>query len=162
VELLKKIGKFQAIMWSIALPGFSQLLTGQYYKGTLYVLTEILINVYSHFNTAIMYSYLGEFTKAEEVINYQWLLFYACLYFFAMWDAYQYEMPASEELSFLPFLSAAAFVTLGLIYSSKIKLFGHTLGPVFMPMIFVIPGVGIGFIVRYLILKLTNEKQSYT
>ncbi len=156
---MKKIGKFQAIMWSIALPGFSQLLTGHYFKGTLFVLTEIIINVYSHFNTSIMYSYLGEFSKAEEVINYEWLLFYACLYFFAMWDAYQHEMPADEQLSFLPFISAAAFVTIGLIYSSKITLFGQSLGPVFLPMLFVVPGVAIGFIVRYLLLKFSNGKE---
>lgn len=152
---MKKLGKFQSIMWSIALPGFSQLLTGQNYKGTLFVLTEITINVCSNFNKAIMYSFLGEFSNASEVINYQWLMSYAFLYFFAMWDAYKYEMPENEELAFLPFASAGAFVTIGLIYSNDIKLFGQVIGPVFMPMIFVIPGVIFGFLIRYLLLNFT-------
>ncbi|KAB7669937.1 hypothetical protein [Bacillus sp. B1-b2] len=152
---MTKLGKFQSIMWSIALPGFSQLLTGQYFKGTLFVLSEITINVCSHFNKAIMLSFLGEFSNASSIVDYQWLMSYAFLYFFAMWDAYKYEMPENEELAFLPFASAAAFVTLGLIYSNVIKFFGQVLGPVFTPMIFVIPGLASGFVIRYLLLNLS-------
>ncbi|WP_226619978.1 hypothetical protein LG298_07775 [Cytobacillus firmus] len=150
---MKKLSKLEAVFWSIALPGFSQLLAGQLWKGTLFVVLEFIINVYSHFNSAIMYSFMGEIDKAVHVLNYQWLMFYPCLYMFAMWDAYRSAMPEKEELSFLPFVFSAYFVTVGLMYSTKLKLFGVFLGPVFLPMIFVIPGVVTGLLIRWVILK---------
>lgn len=68
---------------------------------------------------------------------------------FSMWDAVK-DANRNDEISpllFLPFVFAAYFVTVGLIYSTKVKLFGTLLGPIFLPMLFVIPGVliGLGF-----------------
>ncbi|WP_436375463.1 hypothetical protein [Cytobacillus sp. BC1816] len=150
---MKKFSKLEAVFWSIALPGFSQLLMGQLWKGTLFVALEFIINVYSHFNSAIMLSFMGEIDKAVHVLNYQWLMFYPCLYMFAMWDAYRTAMPENEELSFLPFVFSAYFVTVGLMYSTKLKLLGVFFGPVFLPMLFVIPGVFTGLLIRWIILK---------
>ncbi|MCM3163541.1 hypothetical protein KDJ21_017575 [Metabacillus litoralis] len=154
---MKNVGKLESIMWNIALPGFSQILTGHYIKGILFILSEVIINLNSHFNLAIMFSFLGEFEKAYSVTNYQWLLFYSCLYFFAMWDGYRTAMPPGEQLSFLPFVFSAYLVTVGLFYCSKLKLFGHLIGPVFMPMLFVIPGLILGFTLRYIILKISKR-----
>lgn len=151
------VGKLESIMWSIALPGFSQLLTGHYIKGIFFILSEVIINHYSNFNLAIMLSYLGEFEKAYSVTDFQWLSFYACLYFFAMWDGYRTVMPPGEKLSFLPFVISAYLVTVGLFYCGKLKLFGYFIGPVFMPMLFVIPGLILGFTTRAIILKLSKS-----
>src|SRR5690349_17996690 len=101
---MKKMSKLEAILWNIAFPGFSQLLTGQYIKGVLFVALEFIMNVKSRFNQAIMYSFLGEIERAEAVTNYQWLMFYPCVYMFAMWDAYRTAMPENEKYSFLPFV----------------------------------------------------------
>lgn len=150
---MKKLSKLEAVLWSIALPGFSQLLIGQLWKGTLFVALEFIINVFSHFNSAIMYSFMWEIDRAEHVLNYQWLMFYPCLYMFAMWDAYRSAMPEKEQLSFLPFVFGAYFVTVGLMYSTKLTIFGIRFGPVFLPMLFVIPGLLIGFIIRWILLK---------
>jgi len=71
-----------------------------------------------------------------------------------MWDAVK-DANGKEEISpflFLPFVFSAYIVTVGLIYSTKIKLFGILLGPVFLPMLFVIPGVLIGFFIKKLII----------
>lgn len=151
VKDMKKIGKLEAVLWNIALPGFSQLIYGHFLKGLLFVLMEFLINIGSNFNMAIMYSFLGEIDKAIEVTNFQWLMFYPCLYFFALWDAYRYAMPETEKRSYLPFAFAAYFVTVGLMYSPKIKLFGVLFGPVFLPMVFLIPGLCIGFLIKFLL-----------
>jgi hypothetical protein len=149
----KKLTKLEAVMWSIALPGFAQLLTGNLIKGILFVLLEFLVNVYSNFNKGIMFSFLGEPEMAMKVIDFQWLMFYPCLYMFAMWDAYRSVMPEEEKLTFLPFVFSAYFVTVGLMYSPKFKLFGVFPGPVFTPMMFVIPGVVSGFLIRWILLK---------
>ncbi|MGD6942868.1 hypothetical protein ACQCT6_12610 [Cytobacillus gottheilii] len=154
------IGKFESIMWSIAFPGFSQLLTGHYIKGIFFVLSEVIINMNSDFNLAIMFSFIGDFDQAYSVTDFQWLLFYACLYFFAMWDGYRTAMPSEEKLSFLPFVFSAYFVTVGVFYCTKFKLFGTLIGPVFIPMLFVIPGLVIGFTLRAIILKV-SERRSF-
>lgn len=154
---MKNLGKLEAVLWSIALPGFTQLLAGQLWKGTLFVVLEFIINVCSNFNSAIMYSFMGEIDSAFEVLDFQWLMFYPCLYMFAMWDAYKIAMPKDEELSFLPFVFCAYSVTVGIMLSTKMKIFGVSLGPVFWPMSFLIPGLTVGFTIRWLILK-TRER----
>lgn len=154
---MKNVGKLESILWNIALPGFSQLLTGHNVKGIFFILSEVILNVQSKFNLAIMFSFLGKFEQAYSVTDYQWLLFYACLYFFAMWDGYRTAMPPDERLSYLPFVFSAYFVTVGLFYCGEIKLFGHFIGPVFIPMLFVIPGLFIGFTLRAIILKVTKR-----
>lgn len=77
----------EKFLWSIALPGFGQILNKRYLKGIVAISLEFLINVNSKLNLAIMYSFQGEITKAISSTNFQWLLFYPCLYLFAAWDA---------------------------------------------------------------------------
>lgn len=158
VMSMKSLTKLEAILWSIALPGFSQLISGHIWKGTFFVVLEFIINVYSNFNSAIMYSFMGEIDEAIKVTDFQWLMFYPCLYMFAMWDAYRIAMSKTEELSFLPFVFSAYFVTVGLMYSTKLKLFGILFGPVFLPMLFLIPGLAIGFFLRWVILIIRKRK----
>ena len=147
------ISKLEGILWSIALPGFPQLLVGLWFKGALFVLLEIIINVQSNFNLGIMYSFLGETHKAASVIDYQWLMFYPCLYMFAMWDAYKLAGTKVEKFSFLPFVMSAYMVTVGLMYSPKVYLFGKFIGPIFLPILFVIPGVLIGLLIRSILIR---------
>jgi hypothetical protein len=155
---MKKLTKSEALLWSIALPGFGQILVGQYFKGGLFILLEFLINVNSHFNMAIMYSFLWEIDKAFEVIDYQWLMFYPCLYMFAMWDSYRHAMPEEEKLTFLPFVFGAYFVTVGLMLSPKLSIFNIQLGPVFWPMLFLPSGLLVGYLIRLLILGVQTSK----
>jgi hypothetical protein len=148
---MKKVSKLEAVLWSIAFPGFSQLLSGRYIKGIFFVILEFMINVNSHFNSAIMYSFLGEIKKAESVLNFQWLMFYPCVYMFAMWDGYRSAMSPEEKYSYLPFVFSAYFVTVGLMISPKVTIFNVHPGPVFLPMSFVIPGVLIGLFIKWML-----------
>ncbi|MCM3114172.1 hypothetical protein M3610_02555 [Neobacillus sp. MER 74] len=148
---MKKMSKLEAVFWNIAFPGFSQLLMGQYIKGILFVTLEVMINSNSHFNSAIMYSFLGEINNAEKVLNYQWLMFYPCVYLFSLWDGYRSAMPENEKYSFFPFVFGAYFVTVGLMVSPKVTIFQIHPGPVFLPMLFLIPGLLIGFLIKFLL-----------
>jgi hypothetical protein len=144
---------FEKLLWSIALPGFGQILNQKYIKGILFIFLEFLVNIQSNFNEAIISSFHGNIETSIVQINYRWLMFYPCLYFFSMWDAVK-DANGKEVISpflFLPFVFAAYFVTVGLIYSTKIKLFGLLLGPIFLPMLSVIPGVLIGLSIKKLI-----------
>ncbi|RSK28546.1 hypothetical protein EJF36_17665 [Bacillus sp. HMF5848] len=158
--LKKKATKIEVLFWSIALPGFGQLLNGKLIKSLVFIFLEILVNVNSSFNLGILFSFNGEILKAIEVIDYQWLMFYPCLYLFAIWDAYRDA--AGDELPdyyFFPFVFGAYFVTVGLIYSKSFKMFGFLFGPIFSPMIFLIFGLLVGFIIRAVILTIKKQRQ---
>ncbi|WP_018664974.1 hypothetical protein [Heyndrickxia acidiproducens] len=150
---MKKIMPLEAILWSIALPGFAQLLSGAYIKGILFVLLEFLINVRSRFNEAIMLSFLGKTVQAGEIIDYEWLMFYPCLYFFAMWDAFRNSFDHPPKYIFIPFAFAAYFVTVGLIYSPAAVIKNKPIGPVFFPILCLIPGLLIGCGIRTILLR---------
>ncbi|WP_342047074.1 hypothetical protein [Bacillus sp. OTU530] len=118
----------------------------------MFISIEFLVNIQANFNEAILSSFHGNIDNSIEKINFNWLMFYPCLYFFSMWDAV--KDANGEENSpflFLPFVFAAYFVTIGLIYSTKITILVLFLGPIFLPMLFVIPGVLIGLIVKKVI-----------
>ncbi|MGM0874786.1 MAG: hypothetical protein ACQEWV_08295 [Bacillota bacterium] len=143
--------KTEAIFWSIALPGFAQILNKKLAKGFVFIFLEFLINVNSNFNSAIMASFLGEIDKAVQVTNFQWLMFYPCLYMFAMWDAFKDAEGEVAPYSFLPFVFGAYAVTVGLMYSPFFKINGILLGPIWLPMLSLIPGLLIGYLLWIII-----------
>lgn len=143
----------EKLLWSIALPGFGQILNGHFLKGALFVLLEIIINVQSNFNKVILLSFNGQIKDSIQQANYQWLMFYPCLYFFSMWDAYKEAGGGKAPYSYLPFLFPAYLVTIGIIYSAKVKLFGILLGVLWFPLLCVIPGVAIGFLIKRILAK---------
>jgi TM2 domain-containing membrane protein YozV len=127
--MINKTDKVEAVLWSIALPGFGQLLNGHSLKGIIFIFLECIINVISLFNQAIMYSFLGDIPQAYEVVNYQWLMFYPCVYMYAIYDAYKFADGVNPRLSFVPFVFGAFFVTVGLMYSPN-TIFGISFGPI--------------------------------
>ncbi|MFC7062711.1 hypothetical protein [Halobacillus seohaensis] len=151
--------QLEILLWSIAFPGFGQLLNHHFIKGLVFILFEVIINMNSLFNTAIKLSFTGEIQEAVEVTNYQWLMFYPCLYVFAIWDAYKNSQINPPPYAFLPFVFSAYFITVGLIYSPHFKLFGILLGPIWLPILSIIPGIIVGFGIRWIILSV-SEKQS--
>jgi len=143
----------EKLIWSIALPGFGQILNGDFVKGTLFILLEIIINIQSNFNEVIYLSFNGQIEESIQQANYQWLLFYPCLYFFSMWDAFKNAGGGKDPYSFLPFLFPAYLVTVGIMYSAKVRLFGKLLGVLWFPMLCVIPGLVIGFLIKRILVK---------
>jgi hypothetical protein len=141
----KKDKAVESILWSIALPGFAQVVNGHLVKGFLFIALEVLINVMANFNEIIRLSFIGNIEGAIAETNYSWLMFYPCLYFFAMWDAFKGAGGGREPYSYLPFVSSAYLVTVGIMYSAEAKIFGVLLGSVWFPMLCVAPGLIIGF-----------------
>ncbi|MGP4040778.1 hypothetical protein ACTWP4_12915 [Gracilibacillus sp. D59] len=148
----------EALLWSIALPGFGQVLNGRIVKGIILIGLEFLINVQSNLNEILLFSFYGQIEMAIEKADFQWLLFYPCLYFFAMWDAYRDAGGGEKPYSFLPFVFSAYFVTVGTIYSSSITLFQVLLGPIWLPILSVIPGILIGLLLQGLIRKVQSAR----
>ncbi|MFP3728776.1 hypothetical protein [Priestia filamentosa] len=142
----------ESIFWSIALPGFPQLMNRKLVKGILFIGLEILINVQSNFNTVIILSFQGEIEKAIEQTNYQWLMFYPCLYFFAMWDAYRDVEDEHSPFMFIPFVFSAYFVTVGVIYSSTFTIKNILLGPIWLSFLCLPIGLLVGMTIKKIIL----------
>ncbi|MBB3108677.1 hypothetical protein FHS18_000705 [Paenibacillus phyllosphaerae] len=134
--------QIEKALWSIALPGFGQLLNGKYIKGIVLIASEVLINVKAHLNEIIMLSFLGRIDEAVSTTNFQWLLFYPCFYMFGIWDAYR-DAGNVNRFGFLPPVTAAYCATVGVFYANC-HLFGVKWGPVWLPMISCFVGLGLG------------------
>lgn len=148
---MEKSQKLEKVLWSIALPGFGQLLNKNYVKGITLIVLEVVINLQSHLNKAIQYSFHGKITEAISETNYQWLMFYPCVYMFAIWDAYRDAAEDRAPYSYLPFVTAAFFATVGMIYSPTMKIFGYSLGPVWLTMLFCFIGLAFGMLIKKVI-----------
>ncbi|WP_085524159.1 hypothetical protein [Tuberibacillus sp. Marseille-P3662] len=146
----------ESLLWSIALPGFGQLLNRKYIKGILFIILEFTINVQANFNVIIKHSFQGDIEQAINSCNYSWLMFYPCVYLFAAWDAFRDAGGRQSPYTFLPFVFAAYFVTVGLIFSDQ-PIFHILFGPVWLPILALIPGVLIGFIIRTILIRIHNS-----
>jgi hypothetical protein len=143
----------EKMLWSIAIPGFGQFLNGKYLKGIVLIFLEFLINVKASINTIIVSSFYGQTELAVYQANYQSLMFYSCVYIYSIWDAYSDGVKNKPPLIFIPFATAAYVETIGVIYSKTFRINGVLLGPIFLPMICIFLGLGIGFIIRFFILR---------
>ncbi|MEN6349221.1 MAG: hypothetical protein ABFD08_07470 [Syntrophomonas sp.] len=75
-------------LWSAFFPGFGHIILGSYIKGFLLIGWEFLINTQAHINLAIMYSYLGKYDMAREVLDARWTLLYLAVWAFSIWGSY--------------------------------------------------------------------------
>lgn len=76
-------------VWLSALfPGFGQLYLGRNVPGFILIIWEIIININAKLNDGIIYSFTGQFEKAKIVLDNRWLLLYAAVYIFSLWDSY--------------------------------------------------------------------------
>ncbi|MFC2950014.1 hypothetical protein [Virgibacillus sediminis] len=159
IDYSKKSRKLEVLLWSIALPGFGQLLNGKYIKGILLIGLEFLINVMGNFNTIIILSLNFKIEEAIAETNYMWLMFYPCLYFFSIWDAYNDAGGGKDKpFAYLPLVFSAYFVTTGLIFSPKFTLFGYEIGPMWLPILFLPIGLCTGAIIRWILLKIYSKE----
>ena len=77
-----------AVWWAASFAGFGQIMVGSYVKGYLLVLLEIIINMQTELNLAIIYSFTGRFELAKDVVDTRWLVGYVLVYVYGLWDSY--------------------------------------------------------------------------
>lgn len=75
--------------WSAAFPGFGHILLGSYAIGYTLLGWEVLINIKSKLNLAILYSLTGQFELAKATLDTRWLLLYLSVYIFSIWGCYR-------------------------------------------------------------------------
>lgn len=75
--------------WSAAFPGFGHLLLNKYLRGILLFSWEVIININSEINLALVHSFCGDFDLAKAALNPRWTTMYIPVYLFAIWDSYR-------------------------------------------------------------------------
>lgn len=145
--------RLEVLLWSIAFPGFGQFLHKKYVKAILFITLEFIINVGGNINTIIVQSFLLETKGAIQEADYLWLMFYPCIYIFAIWDAYRDAGGSEFPFIYIPFVMAAYTGTLGVIYSTKAQIMGGYIGPVFLPIMTMIAGYIVGMYIRKVICR---------
>jgi len=143
----------EVVLWSLALPGFGQFLNRQHFKGTLLLVLEFIINIKSNLNLVIISSFRGDIAASLATVDFQWLMFYPCFYMYAVWDAYRDATSDRALFSYLPFASAAFTGTIGVIYAQQFRFMGVLIGPVWLPIIFMLLGMVIGSFLKYMLVR---------
>ncbi|TLS51337.1 hypothetical protein FE782_16180 [Paenibacillus antri] len=75
--------------WSVAFPGFGHLLLNKYLRGYALLLWEFFINQRIQLNTAMVYSFNGQFQAARDILDPKLMGLYIPVYLFAIWDSYR-------------------------------------------------------------------------
>src|SRR5699024_1718518 len=114
---------------------------------------EFLINIKGNINQIIILSFHGMVEEAINQADYLWLMFYPCIYFFAIWGAFIDLGGSDKPLAYLPLVFTTYLVTIAVIYSPVFTLFGNLIGPIWLPIIFTPIGLGVGSVIRWFLLK---------
>ena len=77
-----------AAAWSALLTGFGHIYNKKAFKALILLSWTVAIIYFARLNDAIIATFNGQFDRAKETVNYQWLLFFPSIYLFSMWDAY--------------------------------------------------------------------------
>ncbi|GFZ29784.1 hypothetical protein CSC2_03100 [Clostridium zeae] len=88
---------FVIAAWSVAFPGMGHLLLSKYLRGFVLFLWEVYINYKAHINLLILYSCIGDFEKAKQVTDIQWMSLYIPTYIFSIWDSYRTTVDLNNE-----------------------------------------------------------------
>lgn len=152
----------EAALWSVAIPGFGQLINKKYLKAFSLIALELLINMQSGLNTIIIYSFQGQTRETIYSTNYQWLMFYPCIYFFAIWDAYRDAGGNEIPLLYVPFILSAYTGTIGVIFSNTFTIKNIFLGPIWLMLCSSLIGFGLGFIIRWAVLRYLKQTVTNT
>ena len=136
-------------LWSAIFPGLGHLLLSKYISGILLFMWEILINVQSHLNLSIFYTFTFQFEEAKAVLDQRWLLLYIPTYIFAIWDSYRstvdmnnnFVLAAREDAKVKMFIETS----LGFNYLDKCSPWAAAVWSM------ISPGVGQLFIHRILV-----------
>jgi len=134
--------RIEVVLWSIAFPGFGQILNGKLVKGFILVSLEFIVNLQSNLNQVIISSFRGDITQAVAESEYKWLMFYPCLYMFGIWDAYKDAAEITKPYAAVPAVGGAYFGTIGVIYSQNLW------GAVWLGLSGMFVGLGIGMAVK--------------
>lgn len=99
INYIIRTNPWVAAGWSALLPGFGHIYNRKAFKGFIILGWAVAIVYFSRINDAIIATFTGQFTKVDEIIDYQWLLFFPSIYLFSMWDSYNDSVEVNKLFS---------------------------------------------------------------
>ncbi len=84
-------------LWSAVFPGMGQMLLCKYMRGFILFIWEVAVNLMSHLNLAIFYTFTLRFDMAKAVLDTRWLLLYIPTYLFAIADSYRTAVDLNNQ-----------------------------------------------------------------
>lgn len=99
-------------LWSAIFPGMGHMLLSKYIRGFILFTWEVVVNLFSHMNLAIFYTFTFRPELAKQVLDTRWLLLYIPMYLFAIWDSHrtatdmnnQFLLAVREDAEVKPFI----------------------------------------------------------
>ncbi len=88
IAILDKKHPWLGLVWSFLSPGLGQLYSGSMVVGTLILAWWIYICYKAEAVRTWLYSFLGDYTYATELVDWQWFLFLPSMFTFAIYHAY--------------------------------------------------------------------------
>ncbi|MCL6610091.1 MAG: hypothetical protein K6T66_00975 [Peptococcaceae bacterium] len=85
-----------AAAWSALLSGFGQMYNGRAFKAFILLGWTVAIIWLARLNDGIICTFTGDFRRAKEVVDYQWVLFFPSIYLYSVWDAYSDAVEANK------------------------------------------------------------------
>jgi hypothetical protein len=83
--------------FSFSFPGFGNLMQHRLLKAFILIGWEIFINTKAKINLGILYSLLGQFEKAKNVLDERWLILYIGIYMYGIWDSYRTTVDMNKQ-----------------------------------------------------------------
>lgn len=117
-----------------------------------------LTNKKLNFNQVIISSFYFNTGLAVKQTDYHWLMFYPCIYLFAIYDAYINCEGEKISYAYLPFVFSAFISTIGVVYSQTFTVNGVLLGPIWLPIVCFVIGTSLGFLIRCMIIRLHKTR----
>ncbi|MGE5415344.1 MAG: hypothetical protein ACM3UZ_01000 [Acidobacteriota bacterium] len=75
--------------WSAAFPGFGYFIVGSFFNAIILIAIELVMNNQAHINEAIVYSFIGRFDLAKQVIDLRWMIVYLTVWILSVWGSYR-------------------------------------------------------------------------
>jgi hypothetical protein len=103
INYLDKRNPWVALAWSALIPGLGHLYLHKMISGFFIFGYTVAILYFGHIPMGIKYTMIGEFEKAKELMNVQWVLYLPSIYLFIIYDAYssavEYNKLFEKEMS---------------------------------------------------------------
>jgi hypothetical protein len=126
--------------WAAAFPGFGHIILGSYVKGFLLIIWEIIINLASHANLAILYSFIGKFDQAKQTFDRRWGILYVAVFVYSIWDSYRTTVDLNKLYKLAKFENSP--IVPGKIGTLEINYFDKRVPWLAAAWSFTMPGLG--------------------
>ncbi|MEK3883212.1 hypothetical protein [Paenibacillus sp. PL2-23] len=83
--------------FSFAYPGFGHLMQHRYAPAFILIGWELFINNMAQLNVGILYSMIGDFDMAKQVLSDKWLILYVGIYMLSIWDSYRTTVDLNKQ-----------------------------------------------------------------